>query len=365
MLFPRADFPVVEYGYGVSEGAVCPTCGAGRLFNAENKLRRCDACFTAHPHLQRSLFSPNTNLEQNDLFDQYQSLQRYKVPPVIGEPAVAISDFILDIDRGDLNDAAAAAADAYHVLSAFAPGQVRLFFSGKKGFHLVVPAQVFGFEPSEYLGAVQRRMAASLQQDFGIEVDTTAYSRARLFRTRGSRHTGTGLFRVEIAPDQLADLVSLKEYASAPKGILNVAAPVATPQAAEWYGSHLRDELAFRAAQTRFEDSPSLSASEHHPCFQKLLELGPPAPDTRHRAYVTMVSYCKSAGMTKKETEALLLPWTQQHPLTNTSKSRAHLRLEMSADIRSLYASSRTKFHCQYAMALKVCSKSCPLYVPL
>lgn len=367
MLFPLPEYSVIEYGYGVSDGAVCPSCGQGKLFNAENKLRRCDTCFAAHQGMTRSVFAPNPTKEQDSRFDRYASLQHYAAPPVTGESAVAISDFVLDIDRDNLPDAAAEAGIAYHVLDTFAPGQVRLYFSGKKGFHLQVPAQVFGFTPSEMLGAVQRRMARTLQEDFGVEVDPTAYSRARLFRRVGSRHSGTGRFKVEILPSQLADIDALCAYARKPQPALNLSPAVSTPQARAWYEDALRQEVEFRRQQEQLDHQPAveLSEGEYHPCATNLLNSGPPAEGTRHRTYITLASYFKSAGLSKEEALALLVPWTQEHPTTHTSKSRREMRFEMQADVRSVYASPRIKFHCQYAMALHACSARCPLFVPL
>lgn len=366
MLFPNSNYPVVEYGYGVSAGAQCPCCKEGKLFDATDKLRRCDHCFEAFPSMQRSLFAPNPVFEPDLMMDHYQSLQHYAHKPVKGERAVALSDFMLDIDRENLEEAAADAQLMFSALSAFAPGQVRLYFSGKKGFHLAVPAQVFGFEASELLGNVQRRMARKLSSTYGLELDYTAYSRARLFRVVGSRHSGTGRFKVEVRPQQLADLEALKEYAAMPRPALVTAQPVETPQARAWYEDALREEQAYQEALERQMDDPvDLPEGEYHPCIKTLLSEGPPMSDSRHKTYITLVGYFKAAGLSRQEAMSLLLPWTQEHPLTNTDKSRRELHYEMSADVRSIYASPRATFHCQYAMALKVCQTNCPKYIPM
>ena len=365
MLFPNPEFPVIELGYGVSEGAVCPSCQKGTLFNAEDKIRRCDHCFAAHPSMLRSIFTAGEGPERNVYFDQYASLQHYQTAPTVGQSAVALSDFVLDVDRENLHDAASDTLVLLAVLEELAPGQVRLYFSGKKGFHLQVPAQAFGFEASEMLGAAQRRMARSISEATGIELDYTAYSRARLFRLEGSRHSKTGLFKVEINRDLLFDMDALKAYAAEPRPQLNRRPPTLSRPAAELYAVALQEERDFRTEQERSEGPMLGERDQWHSCIKTLLRHGPPAPETRHKTYITLVAYLKTAGLSMAETKDILLPFAETHPATNTTKSPRQRRFEMASDIRSGYSSQNIRFHCQYAMALHVCDATCPLYKPL
>jgi hypothetical protein len=74
------------------------------------------------------------------------------------------ADFLwFDIDEADLEDARAAAAQCVVQLCGFwqvPHDDLRLYFSGSKGFHLGVPSQTFGLQPSDTLPMCSARWPA-------------------------------------------------------------------------------------------------------------------------------------------------------------------------------------------------------------
>ena len=78
---------------------------------------------------------------------------------------------------------------------------IRLYFSGGKGIHLIVPYEVFGIEPNDKLHEIFRLMAkdfASMTRN--KTVDTKIYDRVRLLRVPNSRHPKTNLYKIPIPP---------------------------------------------------------------------------------------------------------------------------------------------------------------------
>ncbi|QDT14605.1 hypothetical protein [Alienimonas californiensis] len=111
----------------------------------------------------------------------------------------------IDIDRPDL---AVAAFDAGRLAAYVAArygldDELLVFFSGRKGFHVCVPADVFDAAPSPGLPATFRRLAKALAEPHGVAIDTSIYEPSRLFRAPNSRHPATDLHKVPLDIDTL------------------------------------------------------------------------------------------------------------------------------------------------------------------
>jgi hypothetical protein len=126
---------------------------------------------------------------------------------VRGYAGPVYADFLpFDIDReGNLYaalQAARALAFTLEDLYDVRPDQLRVFFSGAKGFHLLVPTALFGdIEPSAALPAIFRGMALAIAEEAGETIDRVIYDQNRLFRLPDTRHT-SGLYKVELTPEE-------------------------------------------------------------------------------------------------------------------------------------------------------------------
>ena len=77
---------------------------------------------------------------------------------------------------------------------------VRCFFSGKKGFHVYLsPALFGGWSPSAKLPGALRM----LSEKMGAGSDTAIYDQNRLLRLNNTKHSETGMFKVQLAPSTL------------------------------------------------------------------------------------------------------------------------------------------------------------------
>lgn len=83
--------------------------------------------------------------------------------------------------------------------------QVRYFFSGAKGFHLLIPTPLFGdIEPSESLNGAFRAVALELADAAGEEIDRAIYDKNRLFRLPRTKHK-SGLWKIELTWAELSE----------------------------------------------------------------------------------------------------------------------------------------------------------------
>lgn len=82
---------------------------------------------------------------------------------------------------------------------------IRVNFSGSKGFHIRIPAELFGgFEPSEELPGIHKQIALDLTE--GVKIDESVYKTTGLFREVNSINQKSGLFAVPLTVNELFSL---------------------------------------------------------------------------------------------------------------------------------------------------------------
>lgn len=116
----------------------------------------------------------------------------------------------------------ATTALAWLLMDSYGVGQnqLRTFFSGRKGFHVLVPTELLGpLVPSPQLAGLLKSLALEIASQAGVEVDTGIYDRTRLFRLPNTRHSGSGLYKVELTWDELVNLdaAAIQDLASSPR----------------------------------------------------------------------------------------------------------------------------------------------------
>ena len=114
-----------------------------------------------------------------------------------------------DIDRTDLE---AARLDAARLVSFIVERYgldedgLLIFFSGSKGFHIGLPADLWKPLVSVTFCAVARRLAEGLAASARVVVDSGVYDRVRAFRAPNSRHPKTGRHKLALTFNELTRL---------------------------------------------------------------------------------------------------------------------------------------------------------------
>jgi hypothetical protein len=129
---------------------------------------------------------------------------------------------VLDIDRPDLTEAL---ADARRLVTALyhrypeTAGEVPVYFSGGKGFHVLIelahkPPPTVGFHH------VARSFAELLAARAEVKIDTSVYDIAHIIRLPNTRHPRTGLFKRFVGSESLfrMDIGGILEQAKHPAG---------------------------------------------------------------------------------------------------------------------------------------------------
>lgn len=91
---------------------------------------------------------------------------------------------------------------------------LRLFFTGAKGFHIEIPQEVFGgFEESNNLAYKFKQVAKAIAKD--VEIDTAIYDKMRLWRVTNTVNSKTGLYKIPLS--SMPSLEEIKQLAKIPQ----------------------------------------------------------------------------------------------------------------------------------------------------
>lgn len=149
-------------------------------------------------------------------FDDKRSVSGYTGP-------VYADYFPIDIDSSDLEKALQETRrllERLHINYDVDLSQIRCFFSGAKGFHVMIPDESIGWEPSDKLPQIFKRMAEELLE--GIEYDGSIYDVVRLFRFANSINSKTGLYKIPLEPREIlhSELSQIIEMAKTPRNLV-------------------------------------------------------------------------------------------------------------------------------------------------
>ena len=93
------------------------------------------------------------------------------------------------------------------------PGQVRLFATGGRGFHLEIPSAIFapGLAPAPDFPATYKRMAEAVYVD-GLDLNVYSARKGRMWRLP-NRARESGKYKVPVSPEQVRSM-TIAEYES-------------------------------------------------------------------------------------------------------------------------------------------------------
>ena len=136
--------------------------------------------------------------------ERYKSVYRfddtileYKALRSIKKGVKFYADYLtLDIDDKDLQGAITSLGKALEYLD-FREVGYETWFSGSKGFHILIPTSQFGFQPTDDAD-ILKRMANGIAEKCKITIDTSIYNVSRILRIKGSKHGKSGLYKIPL-----------------------------------------------------------------------------------------------------------------------------------------------------------------------
>lgn len=230
----------------------------------------------------------------------------------------------------------------------------RIYFSGSKGFHVIVPAAVFHIRPHKELNEHFKLIAKDVsEQTMNGTLDMKVYDRRRLFRMVNSMHQKTGLYKVPLTFDELCNLTAdqIREKATSPY-VIQYPRPEYIPSAAKEYQRYI--ELFQERFKKRFDNHRKNADStlDFTPaCIGHLLEQGPVSGQRNHTIAV-LTSFFAKRGLSEQETWDELVKWNQG------SVSERELKTTMQSILKR-----GVNYGCSTLEEISICiGADCPLF---
>lgn len=149
----------------------------------------------------------------------------------------SLSSLYFDLDNDDINVSHDEARRLFLYLQEIVPvDAIRLYFTGKKGFHIECEAITLGIGPSGDLADVFRLVADDVKNKLDLtSLDFQVYDSRRMWRVPNTKHQSTGLYKIAITPDELLGHVGDIEGRAESPAFLDVPEPIFDPTANEWF----------------------------------------------------------------------------------------------------------------------------------
>ena len=295
-------------------------------------------------------------LKTIDCLDTYCSAYLYDNQEV--EKANLYGNLYLDFD--DANSLNNAREDAIHTLSFFKivyqiqPEKIKIYFSGHKGFHLIIPSEILGVQPRQDLNGIFKSIAEQVKT-FSIHktVDLKIYDNKRLFRIPNTINSSTGLYKIMITPDELLNMSEqdIKTLAKQPRNLVLQDKPIYNPVAGNQYlkaierYEKMTKELARREKGFRYRKTLNVTPE----CIQNILENGA-EEGYRNITIACLTSFYRESGKTLDEIIDLITIW-------NSKNTKPTPIREMKATIKSIFYGNKT-YGCSTLQTITHCNKS-------
>ncbi len=95
------------------------------------------------------------------------------------------------------------------------PDDVMIFYSGSKGFHILLRSSLWDGHPAKEFHKFARQFAEVLAANADVKIDTGVYARVNLLRAPNSRHGKTGRHKVQLSFEELQSHTPDEIYAIA------------------------------------------------------------------------------------------------------------------------------------------------------
>lgn len=276
-----------------------------------------------------------------------------------------IGPLYIDLD-GDIKDESSYAKVKQDALTAISfikthlkvPKEyIRLYFSGSKGFHIIVPSIVFGIRPCKDLNNKYKMIALEISKHtINKTVDTRIYDKKRLIRLPHTINGKTGLYKVPLSEEILraSSYASMKLYARTDRSI-----EVETAKTIEHSRIAFEEMTKKKERPKKNGNTSFINPNYEIPLCIKYIYANGAAEGGRNNTLVILASALLQKGMELEECVDVMSEW-------NESKNDPPLSTnEVEATVRSAYRNlvDGRRYGCASVAEIGMCvGKQCKLY---
>lgn len=279
-------------------------------------------------------------------FTQYEGVAR-----------AALGCISFDFDSDDLNESL---SDVRRFVEWLDVEDIAVFFSGGKGFHVMIPSGYFPLDEDEHLPNKLKDLAKYLK-GFYKTLDDSIYNYNRKFRVPFTKHDKSGLYKILV--DVNLTIEEIKEQATKPqtkdflKGINLSKKRKPIPVIYDAIESSKRKSYDIEKDKAGKIDAPSpFEKFDGKLCISKMMEsrcddIG------RNNACMRIVNDYFRTGKTQSKCETDIFSWSQENGLPMN---------EVSTIIANIYQrGGNYNFGCQDECKSVYCSAKCSIWKKL
>ena len=229
--------------------------------------------------------------------------------------------------------------------------QVRIYFSGNKGVHIIVPAEIFGIEPMPLLNGVFKTIAMSIRSFTPNKtIDTKIYDNKRMFRIPNSIHEKSNLYKIPLTPQELRTVShqEIQTMATQPRDMA-FSKVIETNHIAEQQFKKAIDEFYLLDKEAKKDKRYKSKYDFTPPCIQHILTNGA-LEGQRNISIACLTGFYKNSGKSLNETMELIAEW-------NSNNAKPTGEMEMKKTIKSIFGGDKI-FGCSTLKLISVCNES-------
>lgn len=248
--------------------------------------------------------------------DVYRTIYLYETDDIESTNLIAPLYFDLDIKLENESDFKKVVRDTLLTISFLEEelhidrDSIEIYFSGSKGFHVIVPFESLGIEPCSDLPEKYKAIANRVKKETIYKtIDTSIYERKRLFRFPNSVNGKTGLYKTAMSFDYLrtANYEMICDYAAEPREV-----EFAKPRYKQETTKAINRILLIEKMREMKRRHPRtiIPAEEQDilPCVAQLLEEGI-GQGGRNNTCVAIASSLAQSGMERDDAVDTVLSW--------------------------------------------------------
>jgi len=212
------------------------------------------------------------------------------------------SDWIpIDIDSGDLQTAQDETIRLTEKLKAYDvdTDSCRFYFSGSKGFHVLIPSEMVGVEPGSDTNKKIKKLVIGLAAD--IKIDTAIYDKVRLFRLPNTINTKSGLYKIGLYSFEIINMPisEILELAKNPREELDVEEDIDL--------NEYLNELYLQEPTSTIRATGTTEGVKAYICMKNLMQ--GVSSGNRDNVGVRVASHLKRSGLSKEMMSSALNSW--------------------------------------------------------